>query len=323
MKGASIISTGSAIPNTRISNHDLSKIVDTSDEWISHRTGIQERRVIQPDESIIDLAFCASQEALEKATIHPHELNLIILATSSPNDLFGSAAQLQARLGASQAVAFDITAACSGFVIGLITASQFIHTGAYQTILVVGADTLSHWVNWTDRTSCILFGDGAGAAIIQSSHTNNILGFQLNSDGIYANQLSIAYNPTPTPILQNQSTKYKYIYMNGKEIYKFAVSKVPESINECLSKTNLSIHDIQWLLLHQANQRILNAVAKKLNIPKHKIISNLQHYGNTSAASIPIALNEFLQEKKIRSGDLIIIAGFGAGLTWGTMIIKW
>lgn len=323
MKGASIMSTGSSTPHTRISNHDLSKIVDTSDEWISHRTGIQERRVIKPSESIIDLAFFASQEALQKAKIDPNELNLIILATSSPNDLFGSATQLQARLGASQAVAFDITAACSGFVMGLITASQFIRTGAYQTVLVVGADILSHWVDWTDRTSCILFGDGAGAAIVQSSSNNNILGFQLNSDGRYANQLSIAYQPKQTPILKNQSTKYDYIYMNGKEIYKFAVSKVPESIKECLDNSNLSINEIQWLLLHQANQRIIDAVAKKLDIPQHKIISNLQNYGNTSAASIPIALNEFLQENKIRNGDLIIIAGFGAGLTWGTMIIKW
>lgn len=323
MKGANIISTGSAVPDTCISNHDLSQLVDTSDEWISTRTGIKERRIIDSKESIIDLAFLAAEEAIKKTTIQANDLNLIILATSSPNDLFGSAAQLQAKIGASNAAAFDITAACSGFVIGLITASQFIQTGSYTNILVVGADILSHWVDWTDRNTCILFGDGAGAAIIQAHKINNILGFQLNTDGYNANQLSIPYQQKNTKILNNSSRQYNFINMNGKEVYKFAVSKVPESIYQCLNKINLSIHDVQWLLLHQANQRILNAVAQKLAIPKYKIISNLQYYGNTSAASIPIALNEFINTNRIKDGDIIIISGFGAGLTWGTVIMKW
>jgi 3-oxoacyl-[acyl-carrier-protein] synthase-3 len=328
MAGAHILATGSAVPDICISNEILSTIVDTSDDWISSRTGIKERRLLPQYQSIIDLSANASRQALDRGGLNPEALDLIILATSSQNDLFGSASQLQASIKAKNAVAFDITAACSGFVIGLITASQFIKTGAYNNILVVGADILSRWVDWSDRSTCILFGDGAGAAILQSNRENDILGFQLNTKGTEAHQLSIAYKLNKENIkdivpFHKLHGQYSWIQMNGKEVYKFAVSKVPESITQCLDQVNLSTEDISWLILHQANQRILDTVAQKLTIPKAKVISNIEYYGNTSAASIPIALHEAFAEKKISHGDIIVLAGFGAGLTWGTVIIKW
>lgn len=324
MAGAHILSTGSAVPDICISNHTLSQTLDTSDEWISARTGIKERRLLPRNQSIIDLATNASQQALKKARLDPKELDLIILATSSPNDLFGSASQLQASLSAVNAVAFDITAACSGFVISLVTASQFIHSGAYKTILIVGADILSRWVDWSDRSTCILFGDGAGAAILQANKTNDILGFQLNTNGNKANQLSIACDHgRDSDIMETHNSSYRYLSMNGKEVYKFAVSKVPRSIKQCLEKVQLTEQDISWLILHQANQRILETVGQKLNIPATKIVSNIKLYGNTSAASIPIALDESLDKGLIKHGDILAIAGFGAGLTWGTIIVKW
>lgn len=329
MQGARILSVGSAVPDLCIDNEKISEIVDTSDEWIVTRTGIKERRILTGvNKSVVDLAALASIRALTRVSMDPKKIDLIILATSSPNDLFGSASQLQYRIGATQAVAFDLTAACSGFVLGVITASQFIQNGSYKNILVVGADVLSKWIDWSDRSTCILFGDGAGAVIIQScsKEDNGILGFQLNTDGQKSHQLSIAYeennliSDTKWPIVRGE---FRYLKMNGKEVYKFAVSKVPSSILSCLNSLNISVKDINWILLHQANKRILNAVADKLDINYNKIIANLSKYGNTSAASIPLALDEALQKNQINNNDIIVIAGFGAGLTWGTVVIKW
>uniref|UniRef100_A0A455TML1 Beta-ketoacyl-[acyl-carrier-protein] synthase III n=1 Tax=Palmaria palmata TaxID=2822 RepID=A0A455TML1_PALPL len=328
MVGAHILATGSALPDMCISNTQLSSIIETSNEWISNRTGIKERRVVKADQSLVDLATIASQRAMQKVSFLPEDLDLIILATSTQDDMFGSASQLQASIDAKNAVAFDVTAACSGFVVGLITASQYIQTGTYQNILVVGADILSRWVDWTDRSTCILFGDGAGAAILQASKKNDFLNFNLHTDGKHADKLSIAYQAKSykdqnLDIFPPVASQYNYLQMNGKEVYKFAVSKVPQSIKECLEQVGLCSNDVSWLLLHQANQRILDTVANKLSIPSEKIISNIQHYGNTSAASIPIALDEAFQKKQISKGDIIVVSGFGAGLTWGTIIIKW
>lgn len=327
-QGARIISTGSAIPDSTVNNNQISQIVDTSDEWIVSRTGIRERRLLTGvNKSIIDLAALASIKALDKIAMNPLQIDLIILATSTPNDLFGSASQLQAKIGADNAVAFDLTAACSGFVLAMVTASQFLQNGMYHNILVVGSDTLSKWIDWSDRSTCILFGDAAGAVILQSclDQENEILGFQLNTDGNYSNHLSIPYKEqiNPNPILKLYQGSFQNIVMNGKEVYKFAVSKVPLSILQCLNSLNLSINDVDWLLLHQANERILNAVADKLSINSNKLLSNLHKYGNTSAASIPLALDEAIEEGKILKNDTIIISGFGAGLTWGTIIIQW
>nr|YP_010903798.1 beta-ketoacyl-acyl carrier protein synthase III [Hypnea musciformis]WCH56849.1 beta-ketoacyl-acyl carrier protein synthase III [Hypnea musciformis] len=331
LQGARILATGSAVPDLCVKNEELSKIVDTSNEWIVNRTGIQERRILnKKEESIITLASLASIKALKNASMNPLDIDLIILATSSPNDLFGSAAQVQAEIGAYNAVAFDLTAACSGFVLGIITAAQFIQNGSYHNILVIGADVLSKWIDWSDRNTCILFGDGAGAVIIQScaKEDNGILGFQLNTNGKEAHQLSIPYEKnyiikTRNDILDINQGQFKYLHMNGKEVYKFAVSQVPISISKCLKSLNILPEHVQWLLLHQANKRILHAVANRLSISFNKIISNLNKYGNTSAASIPLALDEAIKDKKIKKDDIIVISGFGAGLTWGTVVIQW
>uniref|UniRef100_A0A1C9C9E6 Beta-ketoacyl-[acyl-carrier-protein] synthase III n=1 Tax=Schizymenia dubyi TaxID=38368 RepID=A0A1C9C9E6_9FLOR len=328
MQGARILATGSAVPNLCINNHQISQIVNTSNEWIVTRTGIKERRILNGiNKSVVDLASTASLNALKKIAMDPLEIDLIILATSSPNDLFGSASQLQAKIGANNAVAFDLTAACSGFVLSIVTATQFLQTGCYKNILIVGADVLSKWVDWSDRSTCILFGDGAGAAIVQrcSQQDNGILGFQLNTDGKQFDQLSIAYEEdiASKEKLNIFKGRFNNIIMNGKEIYKFAVSKVPISILKCLNSLQIDTKDVNWLLLHQANERILNAVANRLSVDSNKLISNLSKYGNTSAASIPLALDEALTNNQIKKGDIIVIAGFGAGLTWGTVVIKW
>lgn len=330
MAGSYILATGSALPDISITNKCLCEIIDSSDQWIFSRTGIKERRLLNTEKSIIDLAFIASEQALNNANMDPKDIDLIILATSSPNDLFGSASQLQAKIGAFNAAAFDITAACSGFVIALITASQFIRSGAYHNILIVGADVLSRWVDWSDRNTCILFGDGAGAVILQESLVDCILGFQLDTDGSSYKQLSVSYKSENVLAIADKlqnikliKPQYTYVSMNGREVYKFAVSKVPQSIEKCLAKLNLTTSDIDWLLLHQANQRILETIANKLAIPLNKVISNVKYYGNTSAASIPIALHETFVKGALKNGDIIVIAGFGAGLTWATLVLKW
>nr|WCH56250.1 beta-ketoacyl-acyl carrier protein synthase III [Hypnea sp.] len=333
LQGAKILATGSAVPDLRVNNEDLSQIVDTSDEWIVNRTGIKERRIlINKEKSIVDLASLASIKALKNASMNALDIDLIILATSSPNDLFGSAAQIQAKIGAYKAVAFDLTAACSGFVLSIITAAQFIQNGSYDNVLIIGADVLSKWTDWSDRSTCILFGDGAGAVILQScpKEDNGILGFQLNTNGQQASQLSIPYQYRKDTIDEDKNRplsiakgQFKHINMNGKEVYKFAVSQVPLSISKCLTSLGILTEDINWLLLHQANERILHAVANRLSISFNKIISNLNKYGNTSAASIPLALDEALHDRKIKKNDIIVMSGFGAGLTWGTVIVKW
>ena len=327
-QGAKIISTGSSIPCTNISNEQISSIVETSDEWIFTRTGIKERRILtQYGQSVVDLAAEASAQAIKQIAMDPNKIDLLILATSSPNDLFGSASKIQYKIGATNALAFDLTAACSGFVVGLVTAFQFIRNGSYTNILVIGADVLSKWVDWSDRSTCILFGDAAGAVILQSCDLcfNSILNFHLKTDGRYSDYLSIAYREkfNPHPVLQLYQGSFHYISMNGKEVYKFAVLQVPLSILSCLNEINLSIKDVDWLLLHQANERILTAVADKLLISSDKIISNLGKYGNTSAASIPLALHETVETNKIVSDDIVVVAGFGAGLTWGSIVLRW
>ena len=327
-QGVKLLATGSAVPDLCISNDFISNIVDTSDAWIYSRTGIKERRIISGEVSLIDMAALASFRAINKANINTKDIDLIILATSTPNDLFGSASQLQAKIGAYNAVAFDVTAACSGFIIAMVTATQFIQNGTYSNVLVVGADVLSKWTNWSDRRTCILFGDGAGAAILQSSSliSNSILGFKLNTNGSKFDQLNIHYQFPDSDMgnfYSNGNGRFNTITMNGKEVYKFAVSKVPQSIQYCLDSLNLSVEQVDWLLLHQANARILTAVAARLMIPIEKVISNLTKYGNTSAASIPLALDEAVRDARIGDGDLIVMSGFGAGLTWGTIVFKW
>ncbi len=324
--GVVITGSGSATPATRLDNQALSQLVETSDEWITSRTGIRSRRLATAQESLSAIATTAAKEAITMAEITPADIDLIILATSTADDLYGSACKVQAALGATKAVAFDLTAACSGFVFGLVTAAQYIRTGVYQNVLLIGADLSSRWVDWTDRRTCVLFGDGAGAIVMQANSSDRLLGFELRSDGTQNNCLNLAYDSQPqelTPGVEVAKGTYQPITMNGKEVYRFAVQKVPEVIDKALFRANLSVDQVDWLLLHQANQRILDAVAERLKIPSHKVISNLANYGNTSAASIPLALDEAVRSGKIQLGDIIAASGFGAGLTWGAAIFKW
>jgi len=325
--GVAITGCGSATPEQFLSNEELSQIVETSDEWIKSRTGIGKRHLADRSVSLSQLAAQAAIKALEMAQVSPRDIDLILLATSTPDDLFGSAAQVQSQIKANRAIAFDLTAACSGFLVGLVTATQFIRTGTYRNVLVIGADVLSRWVDWNDRATCVLFGDGAGAVLCQANDTkDNILGFELHSDGSQNGSLNLAYQGEELPLKEGvrvQKGTYKPLTMNGREVYRFAVAKVPEVIEKALYRANLTTSDIDWLVLHQANQRIMDAVSDRLKLPPEKVISNLSEYGNTSAASIPLALDEAVRSGKVKKGDIIASSGFGAGLTWGGIIFRW
>lgn len=318
--------SGSATPAAILDNDTMSQMVETSDEWISTRTGIRQRHLADARLSLRAIATRAAREAIAMADLVPEDIDLIILATSTPDDLFGTASLVQADLGASRAVAFDLTAACSGFVFGLVTAAQYIRTGTFDNIVLIGGDILSRWVDWSDRRTCVLFGDGAGAVVLQGRDRDRLLGFELRSDGTQNGCLTLSYQGSDRSLADGISVAqggYQPIFMNGKEVYKFAIKKVPEAVEKALFRANLTSDRLDWLLLHQANQRILDAVANRLHIPPHKVISNLAKYGNTSAASIPLALDEAVREGKIRPGDIIATSGFGAGLTWGAAVFEW
>lgn len=325
--GIAIAGSGSATPAAILDNQQLSHLVETSDEWIRTRTGIQERHLASPQETLSQLAAEAGKKAIAMANLTPEDIDLIVLATSTPDDLFGSAAKIQNEIGAVMAVAFDLTAACSGFVFGMVTAAQFIRTGVYRNVLLIGADVLSRWVDWDDRASCILFGDGAGAVVMQATaDRDRLLGFSLHSNGHKNHTLNLSFqgeSRTLVDEIEVRQGNYKSITMNGREVYRFAVDKVPEVISKALYNAELTTEAIDWLLLHQANQRIMDAVANRLNVSAEKVISNLAKYGNTSAASIPLALDEAVREGKVKAGDRIAAAGFGAGLTWGAAIFEW
>ncbi|HEY9862421.1 MAG TPA: beta-ketoacyl-ACP synthase III [Candidatus Obscuribacterales bacterium] len=324
--GIAITGSGSAAPKTVLDNAGLSQVVETSDEWIATRTGIRERKLANPQTSLAAIATEAAQNAIAMAGITAPDLDLIILATSTPDDLFGTASKIQAELGATKAVAFDLTAACSGFVFGLVTAAQFIRTGVYKNVLLIGADMLSRWVDWSDRRTCVLFGDGAGAVVIQANERDRLLGFEICSDGTQNSSLNLSCQPQPQELIPGVTVglgAYQPVTMNGQEVYRFAVKRVPEVIEKALYRAELSVDQIDWLLLHQANQRILDAVSQRLKMPAERVISNLARYGNTSAASIPIALDEVVRQGQIKPGDVIATSGFGAGLTWGAAIFQW
>ena len=328
MKGIRLCGSGAAVPRLRVSNDDLSARVETSDEWIRARTGIAARRVADETESLTSLAAGAGQQALQNAGWDASSVDLILLATSSPDDLFGSAPKVQALIGARSAVAFDLTAACSGFLFSLVTAAQYLRTGAMRRALVIGADQLSRWVDWDDRRSCVLFGDGAGAVAIEACPAENdgLLGFRLNSDGARGDCLTLAQTSERAELLPGMSHQrggYAPIGMNGQEVYKFAVREVPAILKQLLADTNTEAASIDWLLLHQANQRILDAAAERLGIAADKVLSNLANYGNTSAATIPLMLHEAVSDGRIQSGQLIASSGFGAGLSWGAALLRW
>jgi len=340
------IGIGSAAPKTVITNVDLESVVETNDEWIRSRTGISERRVLlHPNadydaekdgefESIRTLASDAASNALEMSGLSPDDIDLVIVATSSPDDMFGDATSVAAALGCKNAVAFDLTAACSGFLFGAVTAGQFLTNdgNTYNNAIVVGADALSRWIDWEDRNSCILFGDGAGAVVLTATDDvgdAGILGSSVHSNGLGYKDLNCRYAGEPVQVAtpgegtQLGSGSYDNLAMNGNEVYKFATRQVPKVIKEALVAADMEVEDVDWLLLHQANIRIMETVASRLGIPMEKVITNLSKYGNTSAGSIPLALDEAVRTGQVKEGDVIACAGFGAGLSWGSAIFKW
>jgi 3-oxoacyl-[acyl-carrier-protein] synthase-3 len=323
-----LVGCGSALPVASISNDDLSARVDTSDEWIRSRTGIGARRVAGPGETVTTLAADAARACLAHAGWEPDDVDLILLATSSPDDLFGTAPRVQAALGARRAVAFDLTAACSGFLFALITAAQYIRGGTMRRVIVIGADQLSRWVDWDDRRTCVLFGDGAGAVAVEAGPdgADDLLGFRMRSDGSRNACLTLAQTEVHRPLISDLSSQtggFAPIHMNGQEVYKFAVREVPAVLAEVLEDCGVRAGELDWLLLHQANQRILDAVAERFSVPAERVLSNLAAYGNTSAATIPLMLDEAVRDGRIRPGQRIASSGFGAGLSWGGALLRW
>lgn len=325
-KNVGIIGLGSYVPQRIMTNKDLEQTMDTSDEWIVERTGIHERRVAAEHEATSDLATKAAQKALEDANVVAAEIDLIIVATGTSDMAFPATACLvQENLKAVNAAAFDISAACSGFIYALVTGSQFIKTGIYRKVLVIGAETLSRITNWNDRNTGMLFGDGAGAAVLGKTREGyGILGVDLGADGGGGELLKVPaggslHPATAETVLQKQH----FIHMNGNEVFKFAVKIMGETTLKALRNANLTANDITYLVPHQANIRIIRSAAKRLGLPMEKVVVNVDKYGNTSAASVPIALDEAVKSGKIQSGDIIALVGFGAGLTWASSIIKW
>lgn len=318
---AKIIGVGSALPDRIVTNDDLAKFVDTDDEWIKSRTGIQQRRISDKNTATSDLALAAAQKALSSANLAATELDLIVVGTTSPDYLFPSVGCiLQNKLGATKAAAFDVSAACSGFNYALTVANNFIFNGSYKNILVVGADTLTKYLNWKDRGTCVLFGDGAGAVVLTKSNGEaGIIANWLKAEGHLGDKLIMPGGGSRDP----EETNGRFITMDGKEVFKFAVRVLEESIKEVLNRAKLKVEDIDLLIPHQANVRIINHVVKKMGLPKDKVYVNLHKYGNTSAASIPLALDEALAEGKIKNNDIIVLSGFGAGLTCAANVIKW
>ncbi len=325
--GVSFRGSGSYVPDQILTNQEISQKVDTSDEWIKSRTGISERRISSVGDNVTEMGYKAALNAIEMANWDFKTIDLIVLATSTPHDLFGSAPSIQAKLGAHNAVAFDLTAACSGFLFALITASQFLKGGSFKRAVVVGADQLSSFVDWNDRRSCILFGDGAGALAIEATNGyDNFIGFDMRTDGERGSFLNLPSKNNKDSIIDNinfLTGGFSPIKMNGQEVYKFAVREVPIILDDLFRKTNYSSDQVDWLVLHQANQRILDSVGDRLKIPREKILSNLEKYGNTSAATIPLMIDEAIRNKRIKQNDIIATSGFGAGLSWGAALIKW
>ena len=308
--GTKIVGTGIALPEKVLTNFDLEKMVDTSDEWITTRTGIKERRIAEK-ETVTELATKASLQALQNAGINPKELDLIILATLTPEKRFPSTACLvQAKLGAQKVYSFDISAACSGFIYALDVADSFIKAGKAKRVLVIGAEKLSEAVDWTDRSTCVLFGDGAGAVVVEASQdSSDVLASVMYSEGSLEELL--------------YADRCGYIRMKGRELFKFAVRAMEEACREVLNKAGVSPEEVSLLIPHQANVRIINALAEKLGLPQEKVYINIHKYGNTSAASIPIALHEAISEGRIKRGDLILLTAMGGGLTWGAMLLRY
>lgn len=325
MRHATIIGTGSYVPNNVMTNEDMAKLVDTSDEWIVSRTGIKERR-ISTGEMTSDLAYEAANRALKNANMDAKDIDLIICATITPDSVMPAVACIvQDKLGAVKAAAFDLTAACTGAIYAMVTATAFIESGMYQNVLVIGAETVSKALDWTDRSTCVLFGDGAGAMVLTASEEKTgIMSTNLFSDGSKQSFLCLPAVPLSNPYVKLENEGYHpTITMNGQEVFKFAVRRITEHINTVITKANLTAGDIKYIVPHQANCRIIEHAAKSSGIPLEKFFMNLDRYGNTSAATIGIALDEMVQNNMIQQGDKLILIAFGAGLTSGAVLLEW
>ena len=323
--GIKILSVGSYVPKKVLTNFDLEKMVETSDEWISTRTGIKERRIADKNECTSDLAYKAASKAIENAKISVDDIDLIILATVSPDaPMPATACYLQKKLKAFNAVAFDISAACSGFIYGVTMAKAFISSGMYKRVLLVGVETLSRITDWTDRNTCVLFGDGAGAMIFEASQQDNdVISTYLGTDGSHTDILNIPAGGSVMPTsAQTVEQRLNFVKMVGKEVFKVAVSKMALAVNKAQELAGLTDNDINLYIPHQANLRIIEAVAKKAGVTKEKVYINVHKYGNMSAATTIVALDEAYRESKIKKGDLVELVAFGAGLTWGACILK-
>ena len=324
MKYAKIIGTGSSVPETVLSNSDLEKMVDTSDEWITSRTGIKERRISDKNTAASDVAYGAAEKALSAAGVSAQQLDAIIVGTITPDFIFPSTGCiLQNRLGAKKAYAFDLMAGCSGFLYALHVAQGIIKSGGAEKILAIGVDVLSKVTDFEDRSTCILFGDGAGAAVLTASDEPGILSSILNSDGNHWDLLYVPAGGSRTPIDEEVlKSREQYIKMEGNDVFKVAVKSMESATVDAIAKANLSPEDIDLFIPHQANYRILEAVRKRLDFPEEKVFSNLDKYGNTSGASIPLALDEAVRLGNVEEGSLVLFAAFGAGFTWGASVVR-
>lgn len=324
---AVISGTGADLPEKVLTNSDLEQMVDTESDWIIQRTGIAERRIAEQDTSTSDLAANAARRALKSAQIDPLDIELIVVCTATPDMSFPSTACfVQMKIGAKNAHAFDLSAACSGFVYGLDLADGMIKSGRYKTILVIGAETFSRIVNWTDRSTCILFGDGAGAAIVQAStEDRGIIASYCGADGAYADTelLAVPAGGSTLPVTaENVKKKLHKVTMKGREVFKLGVRIMPQAALHTLQMAGLTVKDIDLVIPHQANLRIIEAVGERIGVPSEKVYINVDRYGNTSAATVIIALDEALRSKRVNNGDLVLLVTFGAGLTWGASIIR-
>lgn len=326
LRTVSVVGVGSYVPPQILTNADLERMVDTSDEWITSRTGIRERRLASPNECTSDLACEAAQRALSSAGLTPQDVDLIIVATITPDMPFPSTACLvQEKLGATRAAAFDVQAACSGYVYALDIASHFISSHTYETVLIIGAEKMSAFIDWTDRNTCVLFGDGAGAAVLQHrAHSHGLITTCLGANGGDARLLELPAGGSARPAsVDTLAQRLHFLRMDGKETFRKAVTAMVSAGQEALARAHLTIADIRCVIPHQANHRIMSAVAERLGALPEQVFTNVERYGNTSAASVGIGLDEAVREGRIRTGDYVLLVVFGAGLTWGSALIRW
>ncbi|MEL7567460.1 MAG: beta-ketoacyl-ACP synthase III [Dehalobacterium sp.] len=326
MRSVGIAGLGSYVPERILTNTDLEQMIDTSDEWIKTRTGISARHIVAENQSTSDLAYEAAKTALKDAGLTAGDIDLIIVATCTPDMLFpATSCILQEKLGIKGTPAFDLEAACSGFIYGLAVGAQFIAAGLYENVLVVGAEALSRVVNWQDRNTCVLFGDGAGAAVLRPvAKGKGILSFDMGADGAGADLLKVPAGGAAMPATDKTIAEgMHYMFMSGNEVFKFAVRVMGDTALKSLEKAGLSKEDITYVVPHQANMRIVDAAMRRLNLPLEKAYINLNKYGNMSSASIPVALDELYRTNRLNNGDTLLLVGFGAGLTWGSLVLKW